>query len=117
MTDIAALRDRVQGLTGAINLHDKPVWLREVDDVWPGRTRFSINTRFFLVSALCGNLDGAERFRELVLPGSRFSVECDSSGPMITARIYGPGNAEAGHPSEPIARVLAVLNALLAVQK
>lgn len=107
--NLAELRDRVKVLTGLL-LKTRPYSLWEP---WWEATAFLNDTQAEdVLMALAGSLDAAERFRNAVLPGSR--IEVVQGGPDLFKAVIASGEAAVSyHLSEPIARVLAVLEALI----
>lgn len=121
---LAELRDRVKALTGP----DREVDLLLALLMHPGTTERDWLTdelerrAFGRQPNYTGSLDAAERLRNAVLPGWLFTV--GAAEPGIYCRVWKPWDPDseatpgpafkATHPSEPIARVLATLAALIA---
>ena len=100
---LSELVARVRGLTGP------EAW----ECRWQDRPEeFCSDAWVAFRDAIAGSLDAAERFRQVVLPGSAIDVLIDSRTHATLWRFGETTPYCALHISEPIARVLAVLTAL-----
>ena len=111
--NLVALRNAVKALTGPIpKTRPYSVW-----EPWWVITSFLEDAQAEdLLGALTGSIDASERFRDKMLPGSYLTLNINSVRKDKTyATVGGAGLVETHtvHPSESIARVLVILEALI----